>query len=461
MIVPLAAAVKHACLRTLIEGCVLTFVAIGMVQTWLLDGLVMPYQVAGSSMAGTLRGGHRDMVCGDCGYRFSCGTDLSPVALRAVCPNCGYPGNDLESLPDRGGDYVLMDRTAFSVRPPRRWEIVAFRRASQADQITVKRVVGLPGETIEIRHGDVYADGRLLRKNLVQQRALAVLVHDAQFQPRREPALPLRWRPERRDNGWTAVGGDFAHAAGKNGPLDWLEYHHGRESPVTDLCAYNPSQPRREEDVHPVSDLLVSFQLVDLAGSGIFHIRMRDGHDDFQVRLDFGGSPPRYQVLRNGRPLDGGAGDVATARGQRLLEVSLVDQQFLLALDGQTLLAWPYERFDPPPTPPACPLALGAEGLEVTVGALRVYRDVYYTDPAGSLGHRRSNRPVRLGAGQYYVLGDNSPVSEDSRQWTTGGEVDAKLFVGKPLVAIAPARLSLAGWGQFQVPNPLGIRYIW
>jgi signal peptidase I len=451
--------------------------------------LIMPYQVAGSSMAGTLLGVHRDVVCGDCGYRFSCGTDLSPVARRAVCPNCGYSDNNLESLPDQGGDYVLVDRAAFAVRSPRRWEIVAFRRASQADQIVVKRVVGLPGETIEIRHGDVYADGRLLRKNLVQQRALAVLVHDAQFQPRRKPGLPQRWRAERRDGGWRANGGDFAHAAGKNGPVDWLEYHHGRESPVTDLCAYNPSQPRREEDVHPVSDLLVSFRLVHLAGSGVFHIRMRDGHDDFQVRLEFDRSPPRYRVLRNGRPLDGGAGKEScqgigwhalrdegrggpekhalrcaqgrATDGPRLVEVSLVDQQFLLALDGQTLLAWPYERSDPPPAPPACPLALGAEGLEVTVGGLRVYRDVYYTDPAGSRGHRRSNRPVRLGAGQYYVLGDNSPVSEDSRHWTTGGEVDAKLFVGKPLVAIAPARLSLAGWGQFQVPNPLGIRYIW
>ena len=75
----------------------------------------------------------------------------------------------------------------------------------------------------------------------------------------------------------------------------------------------------------------------------------------------------------------------------------------------------------PPADPPACPLALGVEGLEVTVGDLRVYRDVYYTDPVGSRGHRGSSRPVPLGAGQYYVLGDNSPVSEDSRHWPAGG----------------------------------------
>ena len=53
---------------------------------------------------------------------------------------------------------------------------------------------------------------------------------------------------------------------------------------------------------------------------------------------------------------------------------------------------------------------------------------------------------MRLAAGQYYVLGDNSPVSEDSRRWPTG-EVNAKLLVGKPLVVVTPARLSLGGRG--------------
>jgi signal peptidase I len=487
MIVPLAT-VKSSRLRTLVEGAVLSLVAIATLQTWLLDGLFMPYQLSGSSMATALLGVHRDVVCGNCGYRFSCGTDLSPAPRRAVCPNCGYPDNDLESLPERGGDYVLMDRAAFAVRPPRRWEVVAFRRASQAERIAVKRVVGLPGETIDIRHGDVYADGRLLRKNLLEQRALAVLVHDAAFPPRPEMAVPPRWRAERPQSGWRAAGGDFAHATSGNRAVEWIEYHHGRDSPVTDLCAYNPSQPRREEDVHAVADLMVSLRLAKLSGSGAFCVRMRDGHDEFETRLEFDQSRPCYRVLRNGRPLPGGTGDLVrqytawhalnnkgrgwprkctthapdgrAGGGLRLVEMSLVDQQLLLAFDGETLLAWPYQRPDPPPTPPACPLALGAEGLEVTVGDLRVYRDVYYTDPAGLHGHRRGNRPVRLGAGQYYVLGDNSPVSEDSRHWT-GGEVDAKLLVGKPLAAIPPLRLSLAGGGLFQVPNPLRIRYIW
>ena len=147
-------------------------------------------------------------------------------------------------------------------------------------------------------------------------------------------------------------------------------------------------------------------------------------------------------------------------RGERLVEVSLVDQQFLLAFDGRTVVAWPYDRPEPPPLPPSCPLAIGAQGMEVTVRDLRVYRDVYYTHPIGPPGHRRGGRPVRLAADEYFVLGDNSPISEDSRTWPERGAVDAKLLVGKPLVAIPSVPLSLWGRWHFQVPNPAGIRYI-
>ncbi len=121
-------------LRTLVQGGVLVLVAVGLTQTWLINGLAVPYRVAGGSMAGTLLGMHRNVVCGDCGCPFACGTEVLPAAARAVCLNCGYAGNDLESLPDVGGDYVLIDRTAFSARAPRRWEIVAFRQSSPGRQ---------------------------------------------------------------------------------------------------------------------------------------------------------------------------------------------------------------------------------------------------------------------------------------------------------------------------------------
>jgi hypothetical protein len=58
------------------------------------------------------------------------------------------------------GDRVLVGRTA--EREPRRFAVVTYRDA--AGLTFVGRVVGLPGERLRIRHGDVFADDVLLRK---------------------------------------------------------------------------------------------------------------------------------------------------------------------------------------------------------------------------------------------------------------------------------------------------------
>ncbi len=444
--------------------------AIGLVQTCFLDGLVVSYRIAGGSMAGAILGRHRNVVCADCGYTFACDAETLPVAPRAVCPNCGYADNDLESLPDMPGDRVLMDRAALALRPPRRWEIVAFRSPRPADAILVKRVVGLPGESIAIRSGDVYVNGRIQRKSLAQQCAAAILVHDANFEPTREPKPPPRWRSEGADTRWSSSGGHFVHAAGsEKEPIDWLGYHHWqrlmgtagevRESPITDLYSYNPSQPRREEDVHAVADVMLSFRLAEVTGRGLLAVRASDGREPFEARLQFDENPPRYQILHGDRRLPDMVGGIPGRRNSWLVEVSLIDQQFLLAIDGKTLAVWPFERSQPA-SPPSSPLAIGMQGLGATIADLRVYRDVYYTEPVGRETGPAGNRSSCLSAGQYFVLGDNSPISEDSRAWPEGGAVEAKLLVGKPLVAIPSLLLSpWRGW-DFQVPNPVQIRYI-
>ena len=421
-------------------------------------------------MAPALLGVHRDVVCADCGCPFPCDAEARPAAARAACPNCGYATNDLESLPDAAGERVLIDRAVFGLHPPRRWEVVACRRPGRADEIVVKRVVGLPGESVAIRGGDVYIDGKIRRKSLAEQRALAILVCDANFQPSQEPTPPPRWRAARSDSRWTSAGGRFTRAAGtQDEPLDWLEYHHWqrligvaggvKESPVTDVCSYNPARPRREEDVHAVADLLLSFRVTPGPGRGVMVVRATDGNDDFEARLDFGEDSPAYQVLHQGWPLPDAAGRIPARRGTRLIEVSLVDQQFLMAIDGETLVAHPYERADPAASS-SCPLAIGTQGIDVTVADLRVYRDVYYTRPIGGPATPEIGRPVRLGESEYFVLGDNSPISEDSRIWSDGGAIDAKWLVGKPLLVIPAISIGHGGHVDFQVPNPAGIRYI-
>ena len=82
-------------------------------------------------------------------------------------------------------------------------------------------------------------------------------------------------------------------------------------------------------------------------------------------------------------------------------------------------------------------LMLAAQNAQASVSHVRLWRDVHYTQ-AGSNGV--GGAVVRLGPDQYFVLGDNSPRSEDSRFWPDGGAVPASSLLGTPLPPLRPAR---------------------
>ena len=100
----------------LVEYGVYFLLAACFIERWLVAGLIVPCRVVGPSMATTLLGSHRNVVCADCGFRFACGIE-NPLR-PAVCPNCGYAGNELGSLAEIGGDRLFFDQTAFALRAP-------------------------------------------------------------------------------------------------------------------------------------------------------------------------------------------------------------------------------------------------------------------------------------------------------------------------------------------------------
>ena len=59
------------------------------------------------------------------------------------------------------------ERTLFAFHSPVRGEVVIFHYPQNPERDFVKRVIGIPGDTIEIRRGDVYRNGDLLEEDYV------------------------------------------------------------------------------------------------------------------------------------------------------------------------------------------------------------------------------------------------------------------------------------------------------
>lgn len=59
-------------------------------------------------------------------------------------------------------EYILTDKISYRKSPPERGDVVVFHAPPPYDSDFIKRIVGLPGETVMIRSGYVYVDGTQL-----------------------------------------------------------------------------------------------------------------------------------------------------------------------------------------------------------------------------------------------------------------------------------------------------------
>jgi signal peptidase I len=72
-------------------------------------------------------------------------------------------------------DRVLVNKLSYKVHDVHRGDIVVFTKpkSEQSDiHDLVKRVIGLPGETVEGRDGHIYIDGKLLKEPYLKQAAV-------------------------------------------------------------------------------------------------------------------------------------------------------------------------------------------------------------------------------------------------------------------------------------------------
>ncbi len=359
------------------------------------------------------------------------------------------------------------------------------------------------------------------RKDERTQRTMLQTVFDARYNPVSpgpeyrspwEPDAPGRWTGLRDSQVQTFEG------AGAT-TLSWSD-----RNPITDWYPYNQTphslQYFRDPDrvLYPVSDLALSLSFEPGAdgssvtptiaargrefrariGADAATIEMRERTDDAWVTVDSGAGP----ALKVGTPVEiefwhvdqalwlfidgdlvaGGPEDgayalspaerVLAATGTPIAELlerpSLADPRL-----GPSVLADPslYER-------PG--LSWSFEGGPFTIRRLCVKRDIHYQlSPQGmtrlqpTFGGDPGHFPT-LADGQYFMCGDNSPSSHDSRLWTrhdggpdpwvsdqfddTVGIVPADLMIGRAFVVYFPSPLR---FGQIPIPDAGRVRWIW
>ena len=177
------------------------------------------------------------------------------------------------------------------------------------------------------------------------------------------------------------------------------------------------------------------------------------------------------------------------------VELWYVDQEASLWVDGRRILLWRFEmgmdmlKERRPLNPRTYPeILITVAGSPVTIHRLEVDRDISYTsiNPNGlhhqgtfvKMGPDQGGDPIDILPGQFFCLGDNSPLSHDGRFWHYPhphldklnllptneshryGVVPEQLMIGRAFYVYFPAPYPTGGRGPAVIPNFADMRFI-
>jgi signal peptidase I len=415
----------------LVAGFVAALVLNGLVRAKLLEA----YAVSRPGMAPTVLGVHARVTCTGCNFVYPChmgdrmqGPRWSTRSPKpTVCPNCGREAQLPADMGVTVGDTVLVDKL---VRPSR-WDLVVFRHAANAEQPTriyVKRLVGLPGETVEIVGGDVFIGEHRLRKEPYVAPDLWIPVHDTRYAPVRPLPDGARWVAAAGAK-WQASGGQWTiRDAGEK--LEALSFS-GR---IEDTLAYNDREPRNVPAPR-VGDVKLACTLDEFSGKGNVVFQWEFRGQRAMVTVSAAGDveivchapPPPGVISESERVSLRGHLAGGLHAGQQLV-FAVRDGQAYVEQGGLLVAIQPFGPKDPQSaknplyrvTGP-CQLSVAVNRASATISRLVLWRDVYYRNldemPGSPLpsGWGCSNHPLTLGNDSYYLLGDNGLRSHDSR----------------------------------------------
>ena len=494
--------------RDTVEAIVVAFILALVVRGFEAQAFVIPT----GSMAPTLMGRHKEIACPQCGFIYAVNASeeveaRSPLAAddlmsrkvdSGLCGNCRFQAN-MAATPSFKGDRILVMMFPYDLPflpgsgPPQRWDVVVFRYPEEPEVSYIKRLVGLPGETIRIVHGDVFIKPpggdtySLARKPLRHQSAMQIPVYDDRYQPRALLANQQWQRWTSDQGGWGIVERGVSRYKSKGSKDDWSELryrhlvpepdqwnavindralpHDPRATLVTDFYSYNTNMVARSSDLlddvqrdqegawmqpHWVGDLSLQADLeVQTAGPGA-SVRLELVKAGLAHRctidLTTGTATVTRGALELGRwptPIKG--------LGRYHVDFANVDDRVSLMVDGRAAggEGFEYESRDSIPIPTEAdlaPAAIAARNAVVIASDLVLKRDIYYTQYPGRLDYgvvweqhypRTPNDlfdflsdPSRfpnlanvrsseyeIGPDRFFMMGDNSPRSKDSRGW--------------------------------------------
>lgn len=311
-------------------------------------------------------------------------------------------------------DRILVDKLSYALRAPERWEVAVFTYPLDRSKTLVKRIVGVGPEELLIRHGDLWrrapgGEWEILR------RPRAVMDEHWRELDRDEPE-DSHWSPRNlpADSAWRFEG----RAIEARGP--GFASYRGATGSITDgyLDGYPPALARwiqdadKESDQNAVGDLRVSGTVRALPGLVAVRVVLTEGERSYRCEL----AGPAADATADSS-LEAGAFGRADAVLPARLPYRLpagravrfafqnLDDRLVLELDGEPVAALELESADDQTS--SASLALEGEGADLA--ELAVARDVYYTTALAD--------PFVVEDGHYFMLGDNTQDSSDSREW--------------------------------------------
>lgn len=90
---------------------------------------------------------------------------LTGVIINFVGQRTEVDGASMETtLSD--GDNLIVDKISYRFRDPERFDIIVFPFRYKENTFYIKRIIGLPGETVQIdERGNIYIDGEILEES--------------------------------------------------------------------------------------------------------------------------------------------------------------------------------------------------------------------------------------------------------------------------------------------------------